>query len=102
RFRGERVVALAAIADPEGFFTALEAAGLKVERHPLPDHAALTAELERLDAERPILMTDKDAVKVDTPPAHAWRVPLAIAFSETDAARLLALVRGVHPQTEEY
>lgn len=101
RFHGECVVALAAIADPEGFFTALEAAGLVVERHPLPDHAPLAAEVEMLGTERPILMTDKDAVKLDSPPANAWRVPLAIAFSDTDAARLLALVRGAHSATEE-
>jgi len=100
-FQGERVVALAAISDPEGFFTALEAAGLVLERHPLPDHAPVADELAALDTARPILITDKDAVKLDAPPANAWRVPLAIAFSDTDAARLLALVRGAHPATEE-
>jgi tetraacyldisaccharide 4'-kinase len=100
-FRGERVVALAAIADPEGFFTALEAAGLLVERHALADHAPLAAELATLATDRPIFMTDKDAVKLDNPPANAWRVPLAIAFSDTAAARLVALARGAHTVTEE-
>lgn len=101
RFRGERVHALAAIADPEGFFAALEAAGLEIERHPLPDHAPVAQELEKLGRNRPILMTDKGAVKLDTPPDNVWRVPLAVAFSGTDAARLLALARGARRATEE-
>ncbi|MGH8270859.1 MAG: tetraacyldisaccharide 4'-kinase [Gammaproteobacteria bacterium] len=93
-FRGEPLRALAAIADPEGFFSALEAAGLMIERHSLPDHAPVAAAVAELGTDRPLLMTDKDAVKLTAPPAHAWRVPLAVAFTEADAAALVALVRG--------
>jgi tetraacyldisaccharide 4'-kinase len=93
-FRGQAVAALAAIADPESFFRALEAQGLRLVRHPLPDHAPVAETVASLGAARPILMTDKDAAKLAEAPANAFRVPFALAFSETDAARLLALVRG--------
>ncbi|MGH8162328.1 MAG: tetraacyldisaccharide 4'-kinase [Gammaproteobacteria bacterium] len=105
-FRGRPIAALAGIADPESFFRALEAAGLMLERHLLPDHAgrdSLAATLVALGGERPILMTDKDAAKLPAPPANAFRVPLALALTGADAARLLALVRGApfdHVQEE--
>ncbi|MGH8426611.1 MAG: tetraacyldisaccharide 4'-kinase [Gammaproteobacteria bacterium] len=95
-FRATPVRALAAIADPESFFTALERAGLDVERHPLPDHAPIAEAVRTLPVDRPLLMTDKDAVKLADAPAHAWRVPLAIAFTVPEAAALLTLVRGAN------
>ncbi len=96
-FRGRTVAALAGIADPENFFRALEAEGLRLERCPLPDHAdrdRIAGLLAALGDERPILMTDKDAAKLEVPPANAFRVPLALALTQADAAGLLALVRG--------
>ncbi|MGH8273330.1 MAG: tetraacyldisaccharide 4'-kinase [Gammaproteobacteria bacterium] len=103
-FRGRKVAALAAIADPESFFHALEAAGLSVERHPLPDHADRVKIAEALAAignEHSILMTDKDAAKLAVPSANTWRVPLTLALPEADAARLITLVRGANEETEE-
>ncbi|MDN5863717.1 MAG: tetraacyldisaccharide 4'-kinase [Gammaproteobacteria bacterium] len=100
-FRGKPVHAVAAIADPEGFFVVLEAAGLEVERHPLPDHAPIDSTLEMLGTGRPILLTDKDAARLAERPVNAWRVPLAIGFSGEDAAGLLALAGGPHFFMEE-
>ena len=93
-FATRPVCALAAIGDPESFFRALEAAGLAVERIALPDHAPVADVVARLPSDRPLLMTAKDAVKLATPPGHAWQVPLEVAFSETDAAILLKQVLG--------
>lgn len=93
-FRGTPVRALAAISDPESFFRALEAEGLEVERIPLPDHAPVAATVARLGAGRPLLVTTKDAVKLETRPPHVWQVPLAVAFSPEDARTLLARVSG--------
>ncbi|HEX5314159.1 MAG TPA: tetraacyldisaccharide 4'-kinase [Gammaproteobacteria bacterium] len=101
-FAGTPVRALAAIADPEGFFRDLEGAGLEVERHALPDHAPVADAVARLPADRPLLMTDKDAVKLAAPPAHAWRVPLVPRFEESDANALLAIVRGTISRPEEF
>lgn len=93
-FRDAPVRALAAIADPEGFFAGLEEAGLVLERIPLSDHAPVAAVVQRLPGDRPLLMTDKDAVKVRNAPEHAWRVPLEVAFSESEGRALLAIVCG--------
>lgn len=93
-FRPQEVRALAAIGDPESFFRALEANGLRLERIALPDHAAVAAAVSRLPGDRPLLMTAKDAVKLDSPPANAWRVPLEVGFSADDAAILLHKVLG--------
>lgn len=93
-FRPQQVRALAAIGDPESFFRALEANGLRLERIPLPDHAAVADVVSQLPNDRPLLMTAKDAVKLDNPPANAWRVPLAVGFSADDAAILLHKVLG--------
>jgi tetraacyldisaccharide 4'-kinase len=62
-FRGLRLHALAGIGHPERFFKYLEAMGLAIERHPLPDHHRYTpADIAIEDADC-ILMTEKDAVK---------------------------------------
>lgn len=93
-FRGRRIHALAGIADPEGFFQALEGAGLDLVRHPLADHADVRAALAEIPVDEPVLMTEKDAVKLSATDRDAWRVPLEVAFSDADARALLALVSG--------
>lgn len=63
QFRGESVHAVAGIGNPERFFSSLRDLGLNVIPHPFPDHHAfLPGELEFGD-DRPIILTEKDAVK---------------------------------------
>ncbi len=93
-FTGAAVRALAAIADPESFFLALEREGLIVERHPARDHADIARMIAALPTDRPLMVTDKDAVKLAAGPAHLWRVPLEVAFASDDARALLEMVRG--------
>jgi tetraacyldisaccharide 4'-kinase len=61
--RGRKVHAVAAIGNPERFFSLLEAQGLTIERHAFPDHAMLTGKDIAYDDEFDIVMTEKDAVK---------------------------------------
>ena len=92
-FRGTRVHAVAGIGHPARFFRMLEQAGVRVLAHPLPDHAPIAGADLRFDDSRPVLVTEKDAVKCRRI-AHddLWCVPVALAF-ETDAAqRLMARV----------
>lgn len=57
------VQAVAGIGQPEKFFDALEHAGLSVERYAFADHHRyVPGDFSKLDS-RPILMTEKDAVK---------------------------------------
>jgi tetraacyldisaccharide 4'-kinase len=61
-FAGARVHAIAGIGHPARFFEALRTAGIEVDGHDFPDHHGFTAaQLKALP--RPLLMTEKDAVK---------------------------------------
>lgn len=61
---GSQVHAVAGIADPERFFASVERLGWTVQRHPFPDHHRYTLDDLDFDDERPVVMTEKDAVKI--------------------------------------
>jgi tetraacyldisaccharide 4'-kinase len=76
--RGRSILAAAGIGDPERFFTMLEADGLRIERLPLPDHAALDP-LPWPASTSEVVVTEKDAVKLAgrAPPGlRVWVVTL--------------------------
>lgn len=95
-FRGRRVTIMAGIAHPELFARALERQGVAGPLVALPDHHAYAAgDLARLD-DAPILVTEKDAVKLaGFADARVWVVPLRLelptAFVATLIDRLHAL-----------
>lgn len=83
-FSGKSVVAVAAIGHPARFFALLRARGLRLEERVLPDHAAWTPAGAGAGQGRPVLMTEKDAVKCAGPGwQDAWYVEVE---SEVDAA----------------
>lgn len=94
--RGRTVHAVAGIGDPERFFSALEAAGLTIERHAFPDHHAYTPADVDFGAAASVLMTGKDAVKCRhfcLPGAVRWlavEAELQAGFVEALCARLPA------------
>lgn len=64
QFAGCSVNAVAGIGNPERFFSLLEQARIRVHRFPFPDHHVFSAnDFESMDADLPVLMTEKDAVK---------------------------------------
>jgi len=65
-FAGREAVAAAAIGNPQRFFAMLRAHGLRIETRTLPDHARFTPELAGAGQGRPVLLTEKDAVKCDS------------------------------------
>ncbi len=76
--RGRRLLAVAGIASPERFFAMLEAAGLTIERLPLPDHHP-SASLPWPAGTPEVVLTEKDAVKLDAAAlgaTKAWVVGL--------------------------
>jgi len=79
RFAGTTVHAVAAIGNPSRFFDMLRAHGIQVIEHALRDHAKLTrADLEFRD-DFDVLMTEKDAVKLDAISADKfWTVPVEL------------------------
>ena len=91
-WRGRAVVAVAAIAVPARVFATLERAGLRVARRPLPDHDAF-AEMPWTDDVQAVIVTEKDAVKLD--PAsprtrQVWVLRLDLVLPPTFVAALLA------------
>jgi tetraacyldisaccharide 4'-kinase len=73
-FAGRKVHAAAGIGDPERFFRRLRAAGLEVIPHPFPDHHPFrAADLEFGDG-LPVLLTEKDAVKLRSAARPEWWV----------------------------
>jgi tetraacyldisaccharide 4'-kinase len=73
-FAGQRVHAVAGIGDPNRFFLQLGRAGIKVQPHPFPDHHAFTPRDLDFGDELPVLMTEKDAVKLRHAARPGWWV----------------------------
>jgi tetraacyldisaccharide 4'-kinase len=62
--RGQRAHAVAGIGDPERYFLTLDELGVKIQRHPYPDHHAFCAEDFAFGDDQPVIVTEKDAVKL--------------------------------------
>ena len=90
-FVGTEVHAVAGIGNPERFFKMLESAGLRLRRQPRPDHAPLALADIDFGDRLPVLLTEKDAVKLPrSVRSGVWCVPVTARFTAADAARLLA------------
>lgn len=95
-FSGQTVEAAAGIAEPERFFSMLESLGLVLRRWPLADHADWHT-VPWPTGHSPILVTEKDAVKL--PPTHpdAHRLYVVrLDFSLSNALRAEILDRLSH------
>ena len=73
-FAGQTVHAVAGIGDPKRFFLQLGAAGIKVAPHPFPDHHAFRPRDLEFGDGLPVLMTEKDAVKLRHAAQPDWWV----------------------------
>jgi tetraacyldisaccharide 4'-kinase len=92
-FAGQTVHAVAAIGNPQRFFALLRAKGIEVIAHPLADHAALGRDDIYFPDDRPVLMTEKDAVKcTQFAGSQHWYVPVSASFEARDAETLLGIV----------
>jgi len=94
--QGRPLVAAAGMGAPERFFDMLEAAGLKIQRLPLPDHASFSPlpwPAETAD----VLVTEKDAVKLLPNRAGStriWVVALDFALPSEFTAALRQRLPG--------
>jgi tetraacyldisaccharide 4'-kinase len=88
---GQRVRAVAGIGHPEPFFRQLEEAGLVVERWPYPDHHRYRSEDSERWRGRPVVMTEKDAVKCAAfAEADHWSLPVEAILDPYFESHLLA------------
>ncbi len=97
-FAGDSVHAIAGIGNPERFFNMLRAHGIEVVGHPLPDHAQVQVADICFADRRPVLMTEKDAVKCAAMagPQH-WYVPVTAGFDSGESNVLLDIVtQAIH------
>jgi len=76
-FSGTTVHAVAAIGNPARFFDMLRAHGIQVIEHAFQDHARLSVSDLRFGDDFEVLMTEKDAVKLEaTTSDKYWTVPV--------------------------
>jgi tetraacyldisaccharide 4'-kinase len=93
RFAGQEVHAVAGIGHPERFFRLLRGCGIGVIEHALPDHAPISASDLDFHDSRPVLMTEKDAVKCPyAAAARHWYVPVSAHFEAGESTTLLDIV----------
>jgi len=92
---GKSIHAIAGIGNPERFFNMLRSRGIEVAGRSLADHARLTPRDIDFGDDKPVLMTEKDAVKCARFAGdHHWYVPVTASFEDGDADSLLNIVLG--------
>jgi tetraacyldisaccharide 4'-kinase len=92
-FAGLTVHAVAGIGNPQRFFRMLRGHGIDVLEHALDDHAALSAGTVAFGDDRPVLMTEKDAVKcARIADSRHWYVPVDVTFDGDGAEALMRVV----------
>lgn len=100
--RGRPVHAVAGIGDPKAFFAQLRGYGLDIIEHPFPDHHRFAAEDLRFADGRPVVMTEKDAVKCrGLLPGLSWYLPVEADVETRFGDRVLALLEEVTKSGQE-
>jgi tetraacyldisaccharide 4'-kinase len=93
-FSEQAVHAVAAIGNPERFFSSLRQAGMLVEEHAFPDHYFFRKEDITFDDNKPVLMTGKDAVKCrHLAGSNHWYVPVNVNMTAEFPVRLQELLK---------
>jgi tetraacyldisaccharide 4'-kinase len=88
------VVALAGIGRPQQFFNTLRGAGLQLETRVFPDHHAYVADDFADLPSRPLIMTEKDAVKCQGLVGdNAWYLKISAVLPDALINRVVTLAR---------
>lgn len=95
-FAGMTVHAVAAIGDPERFFATLREAGVTLQTRAFADHHAYSPEELAFTDGRPVLMTEKDAVKCAAfAEPDWWYLPVTAHLTPAAQRQLDALYNRV-------
>jgi len=100
-FAGQKVHAVAGIGDPKRFFLHLAAFGLRPVPHPFPDHFAFSPHDLEFGDELPVMLTEKDAVKL----RHAarpnwWVLPVTAKLDPAFGEWLLGRLDGIRRRSK--
>ena len=91
--KNQSVHVLAGIGNPVRFFEQMRRKGLHVIEHPFSDHHPFCAEDLMFDDDKPVLMTEKDAVKCQRYVIeNAWYLPIDIEMNNDFDIQLLTLL----------
>ena len=86
---GNKVHAIAGIANPDRFFNTLESYGITVVKHPMPDHYEYIGSDLNFGDELPVFMTEKDAVKCNhISQDNTWYVPVSVTLPDSFILRV--------------
>jgi tetraacyldisaccharide 4'-kinase len=101
-FRGQEVAAMAGIGNPGRFFRMLRQWGLAISEHAYPDHYPYRPEDLSGFGDRPVLMTEKDAVKCEAfAGPDSWYVPVEARPDRNWVRRLDRLMTGLNDDGQE-
>jgi tetraacyldisaccharide 4'-kinase len=93
-FKGQTCHAVAGIGNPDSFFALLANYGLTTENHSFPDHHFFKAKQITFKDSKPILMTEKDAVKcTEFATDKHWYVPISAHLPDSFFQKLLNLLK---------
>jgi tetraacyldisaccharide 4'-kinase len=94
-FRERTCHGVAAIGNPERFFKQLTRVGINFIPHAYPDHYAYSAIDLAFKDQKPIIMTEKDAVKCRAfADARYWYLPISAEIPESFSLSLLKLLQN--------
>ncbi len=93
-FKSSACHAVAGIGNPARFFAQLSIAGLVCETHGMPDHYLFTAADLEFNDDKPVIMTEKDAVKCSRfAKPHHWYLPVDAVLPDGFSQQLLTLLK---------
>jgi tetraacyldisaccharide 4'-kinase len=93
-FAGKTCHAVAGIGNPGRFFNQLAAAGLNCQAQAFPDHHLFTAADLKFNDDKPVIMTEKDAVKCSGfAQSNHWYCPIDAMLPTDFSEQLLTLLK---------
>lgn len=95
-FKGQTVHAVAAIGNPDRFFSMLQQNGIGITPRAFPDHYVFKRSDLEFDDDSAVVMTEKDAVKCRRYQLeNAWYIPIDAKLPETFEYKLERLLEEV-------
>ena len=95
-FINQPVHAVAGIGHPQRFFNQLAEQSLTIHQHPFADHHAFQKSDLEFNDDKPILMTEKDAVKCQSfAKKNMWYIPIDATISGKLEQLIIAKLAGI-------